>query len=86
MQDNGKISSRFNEDNFLWDKTPWISFVVYLVALLVFFFFEIPIYLQSVEVHWANEVMDRRVEECSAALLHIEQVQCPVCLVALKTL
>jgi hypothetical protein len=31
-----------------------------------------------------NEVMYRRVEECSAAFFHIEQVQCLVCLMGLR--
>jgi hypothetical protein len=41
----------------------------------VFFFFVIPIYLQSVQLHLANDVKERRVEECPAAHLHKRQVQ-----------
>jgi hypothetical protein len=40
-----------------------------------FFFFVIPVYLQSAQVHSANEVKERRVEECSAAHLHKGQAQ-----------
>jgi hypothetical protein len=39
------------------------------------FFYEIPFYFQSVKLHSAKEVTQRRVEECSAALLHKVQVQ-----------
>jgi hypothetical protein len=44
------------------------------------FYFD-PIYLQTVHVHLANSVMlQRHVEECSVALLCIQQVQGLVCL------
>jgi hypothetical protein len=35
-----------------------------------FFFFVIHVYSQSVQVHLANEVIKRLVEECPAAHLH----------------
>jgi hypothetical protein len=57
------------------------SLDIFLPSPEGFLFFGIQFYLQAVRVHSANCVkLQRRVEERSVALLHIQQVQGLVCL------